>query len=73
MKVFDIVKTKNGGIGIITMLDSYGKTASVEFFNTCHAKRDNYNLEKTAWWEECELEVIDSITDIITREMGMNR
>jgi len=56
MKALDIVKTPLGGIGWITETNSSGTEASVKFFNTC-----NVAEEKSAWWNENELLIIDSI------------
>lgn len=53
MKALDIVKTPKGNIAFVTETNNNGKRASINFIG--NAKEHN------AWWDESELEVIDSI------------
>lgn len=74
MKPLDFIKTKAGNIGIITEVsvcqginiesgaDEKFYSASVSFLNT-------FKGEKSAWWHEEECEVIDSLPDLLSRNL----
>ena len=60
MKALDIVRTPKGGIGFITETNNNGKKASISYINNL-----NIGNEHNAWWDEDEIEVIDSIPRLI--------
>jgi hypothetical protein len=60
MKALDIVRTPKGGIAFITETNDNGKKASISYINNL-----NIGEEHNAWWNENELEVIDSIPRLI--------
>ena len=60
MKALDIVRTPKGGIAFITETNSNGKKASISYINNL-----NIGKERNSWWNENELEVIDSIPRLI--------
>lgn len=60
MRALDIVRTPKGGIAFITETNDNGKTASISYINNL-----NTSNEHNAWWDEDELEVIDSIPRLI--------
>jgi hypothetical protein len=64
MRQLDFVRTENGTIGIITEMSASG-SASVEFLRG----QKQYG-EKTAWWIESELTVIDSLPWLLSRELS---
>ena len=62
MKPLDIVLTPSGGVGLVTVVSESG-TASVEWIN-------GFAGGKSAWWKSDELKVIDSLPDLLAREMA---
>lgn len=64
MKALDIVKTPKGGIAIITETNKGGKDASIDYIKGCESG------ERNAWWDECELTVIDSIPRLLAAGMA---
>ena len=63
MKPLDFVKTKKGNVGMITEVSaSVGFQASIEFLGT-------FEGEKNAWWSASEFEVIDSLPDLLSRNL----
>lgn len=60
MKALDIVRTPKGGIAFITETNDNGKQASINYINGL-----NIGNEHNAWWDEEDLEVIDSIPRLI--------
>lgn len=67
MKPLDFVKTKAGNIGIITEVQGGlgEESASISFLNSFNTHYE----EKTAWWKKNELEVIDNLPDILSRNL----
>lgn len=69
MKVFDIVKTRDGAIGMITEKnlgsDNYPHDSySIDFFGNTGRN------EKSAWWSDNEgLVVIDNLASFLARAM----
>lgn len=64
MKALEIVRTPKGAIGLITETSDKGKSASVLFL-----QNQKPTGEKNAWWDEGELEVLDSIPRMIAVSM----
>jgi hypothetical protein len=64
MKPLDFVRTNTGGIGMITEVSTTQgiHTASIEFLHSCDGG-------KTAWWSRDEIEIIDSLPDLLSREL----
>lgn len=60
MKALDIVRTPEGGIAFITETNDEGKQASIKYIGDL-----NPGNERGAWWDESELEVIDSLPKMI--------
>ena len=60
MKALDIVRTPKGGIAFITETNNEGKQASIKYIGDL-----NPGNERGAWWDESELEVIDSLPKMI--------
>lgn len=65
MKALDIVRVSSGSIGFITETNNEFKSASVDFIKTLSKRND-----KTAWYYESELEVIDSIPRLLAKAMA---
>ena len=70
MRPLDLVRTKKGDIGLITEVKSYkavsGKivwSASIEFLKC-------FDEPKTAWWDEDEIEIIDNLPNLLSRELA---
>ena len=61
MKPLDFVITKAGNVGMITEV-SANQTASIEFLLP-------YKGEKSAWWAKHEIMIIDSLPDLLSREL----
>lgn len=62
MRPLDFIRTKTGEVGLITEVNVSG--ANVEFF-----KIYGDNL-KVAWYEEDEIEIIDNLADLLSRELA---
>lgn len=64
MKPLDFIKTKAGNIGFITeVAHCQGQLiASVEFLRA-------FRGEKSAWWSDDQLEIIDSLPDLLARTL----
>ena len=60
MKPLDFVKTPRGNIAIITETTAGGTKASVMFLGG-----QKTSSEKSAWWDETELEVIDNLPRLL--------
>jgi hypothetical protein len=65
MKPLDFVKTRKGNLGMITEVSTCqgNLTASVAFLGT-------FEGEKTAWWGADELEVVDNLPDLLSRNLN---
>lgn len=64
MKALDIIKTLTGSIGFIKETDTGGQQAKVIFIKGLNEKK-----ERSEWWSENELKVIDSIPRLIAMAM----
>ena len=64
MKALDIVRTKNGTIGMVTETGYGGNEVSVCWF------LGQPHREKTAWWSKEELEKIDSLPRLLAFELS---
>ena len=60
MKIFDIVITNTGKVGIISELTDKHKEASILFIN----KIDREN-EKIAWYKNDEFKIIGSVINLL--------
>lgn len=61
MRPLDFVRIKTGEIGLITEVNVSG--ANIEFFKI-------YPNIKTAWYDENEIEIIDNLADLLSRELA---
>lgn len=64
MRPLDFVRTPKGNIALITETNSHGLQASISFIG-----KQNRDNEKNAWWDEKELEVIDTLPHLIAVNM----
>lgn len=64
MKPLDFVKTPKGNFAIIQEVSDSG--ASIEFIGEV----SKFNREKNAWWEASELQIIDSLPNLLARTMS---
>lgn len=75
MKPLDFVKTKEGNIGMITEVSRSTGTdsetfKSVKYFQCSVSWLLTMTENKCAWWSESELEVIDSLPDLLSRNLS---
>lgn len=68
MRQLDFVRTPKGGIAIIKERTEAKNGLGPQF--TIEMLRGFENNEKTAWWSENELTVIDSIPNLLSRVMA---
>lgn len=64
MKPLDFVKTPKGNFAIIREVSESG--ASIEFIGEVSM----FNHEKNAWWDAEELQIIDSLPNLLARTMS---
>lgn len=64
MKPLDFVKTPKGNFAIIREVSESG--ASIEFIGEVPM----FNREKSAWWDAEELQIIDSLPNLLARTMS---